>query len=120
MFLDSGLASANEGAKFWLQVLTEIRNRGVKDIFIAMSTGAQAHIQQFHRVGRVDHLADLGREGEERQVTLNCVFLSRNDKIPLDFSLRKRGGKADWELILSSCGYSFIPGRKECRFRQPL
>src|SRR6266851_10241390 len=26
--------SANEGAKFWLQVLTELHNRGVKDIFI--------------------------------------------------------------------------------------
>jgi putative transposase len=24
-----------EGAKFWLQVLTELQNRGVKDIFIA-------------------------------------------------------------------------------------
>jgi putative transposase len=31
--------SANEGAKFWLQVLTEIRNRGVKDIFIACVDG---------------------------------------------------------------------------------
>jgi len=27
--------SPNEGAKFWLSVLTEIQNRGVKDIFIA-------------------------------------------------------------------------------------
>jgi putative transposase len=27
--------AANEGAEFWLQVLTELRNRGVKDIFIA-------------------------------------------------------------------------------------
>jgi putative transposase len=27
--------SAIEGAEFWLQVLTELRNRGVKDIFIA-------------------------------------------------------------------------------------
>jgi len=26
--------SANEGAKFWLQVLTELRNRGVEDVFI--------------------------------------------------------------------------------------
>ena len=26
--------SANEGAKFWLQVLTELRNRGVADVFI--------------------------------------------------------------------------------------
>jgi putative transposase len=31
--------SANEGAKFWLQVLTEIHNRGVKDIFIACVDG---------------------------------------------------------------------------------
>jgi putative transposase len=29
----------NEGAKFWLQVLTELQNRGVKDIFIACVDG---------------------------------------------------------------------------------
>jgi putative transposase len=32
-------ASANEGAKFWLGVLTEIRNRGVEDLFIACVDG---------------------------------------------------------------------------------
>ena len=31
--------SANEGAKFWLAVLTELQNRGVKDIFIACVDG---------------------------------------------------------------------------------
>lgn len=31
--------SAHEGAKFWLQVLTEMRNRGVADIFIACVDG---------------------------------------------------------------------------------
>jgi putative transposase len=31
--------SANEGAKFWLQVLTEIKNRGVEDVFIACVDG---------------------------------------------------------------------------------
>jgi putative transposase len=31
--------SANEGAKFWLQVLTDLRNRGVQDIFIACVDG---------------------------------------------------------------------------------
>jgi putative transposase len=31
--------SLNEGAKFWLAVLTEIQNRGVKDIFIACVDG---------------------------------------------------------------------------------
>jgi transposase-like protein len=34
--------SANEGAKFWLQVLTELNNRGVKDIFIACVDGLRA------------------------------------------------------------------------------
>jgi putative transposase len=29
----------NEGAKFWLQVLTDLKNRGVKDIFIACIDG---------------------------------------------------------------------------------
>ena len=29
----------NEGAKFWLSVLTELQNRGVKDIFIACVDG---------------------------------------------------------------------------------
>jgi putative transposase len=31
--------SANEGAKFWLHVLTELKNRGVQDIFIACVDG---------------------------------------------------------------------------------
>jgi putative transposase len=32
-------SSATEGAKFWLQILTEIRNRGVNDILIACVDG---------------------------------------------------------------------------------
>ena len=32
-------ASANEWAKFWLQVMTELRNRGVEDVFIACIDG---------------------------------------------------------------------------------
>lgn len=31
--------SENEGAKFWLSVLTELQNRGVKDVFIACIDG---------------------------------------------------------------------------------
>ena len=31
--------SENEGAKFWLQIVTELKNRGVKDIFIACVDG---------------------------------------------------------------------------------
>ena len=42
--------SANEGAKFWLQVLTEIRNRGVKDIFIACVDGLKEFPQAIETV----------------------------------------------------------------------
>jgi len=31
--------SANEGAKFWLQVMTEMKNRGVQDVFLACIDG---------------------------------------------------------------------------------
>jgi putative transposase len=31
--------SAHEGAKFWLQVLTEMKNRGVQDVFVACIDG---------------------------------------------------------------------------------
>ncbi len=32
-------ASESEGAKFWLSIITELRNRGVKDVFIACVDG---------------------------------------------------------------------------------
>ena len=32
-------AAQNEGAKFWMQILTELKNRGVKDVFIACVDG---------------------------------------------------------------------------------
>jgi putative transposase len=31
--------SENEGAKFWLGVLTELKNRGVKDVFVECVDG---------------------------------------------------------------------------------
>ena len=35
-----------EGAKFWLSVLTELKNRGLKDIFIAWLTVLKAFLMQ--------------------------------------------------------------------------
>ena len=37
--------SATEGAKFWLQILTEIRNRGVNDILIACVDGLKGYAE---------------------------------------------------------------------------
>lgn len=40
----------NEGAKFWLQVLTEIQNRGVKDVFIACVDGLKGFPDAIEKV----------------------------------------------------------------------
>ena len=42
--------SANEGAKFWLQVLTELNDRGLKDIFIACVDGLKGFPQAVEAV----------------------------------------------------------------------
>jgi putative transposase len=42
--------SANEGAKFWLQVLTELKNRGLQDIFIACVDGLKGFPQAIETV----------------------------------------------------------------------
>jgi putative transposase len=43
-------SSANEGAKFWLQVLTEMQNRGLKDIFIACVDGLKGFPQAIETI----------------------------------------------------------------------
>ena len=39
----------SEGAKFWLQVLTELKNRGVQDIFIACVDGLSGFTEGSNR-----------------------------------------------------------------------
>ena len=42
--------SAGEGAKFWLQILTELKNRGVQDIFMACVAGLKGFPQAIQTV----------------------------------------------------------------------
>jgi putative transposase len=42
--------SSNEGAKFWLGVLTELKNRGVKDVLIACMDGLKGFPQAIESV----------------------------------------------------------------------
>lgn len=43
-------SSANEGAKFWLNVLTELKNRGVRDIYLACVDGLKGFPQAIETV----------------------------------------------------------------------
>ncbi len=60
-----------EGAKFWLKVVTELRNRGVQDIFIACVDGLELF---FHRAWRQD--ADLLKSGK-MPFTQNYLHIHR-------------------------------------------
>jgi putative transposase len=42
--------SANEGAKFWLQVLTDLKNRGIQHVFIACVDGLKRFPQAIETV----------------------------------------------------------------------
>ena len=42
--------SANEGAKFWLTVLTELRNRGVRDVYLVCVDGLKGFPQAIEMV----------------------------------------------------------------------
>src|SRR5205085_9288489 len=58
--------SANEGAKFWLAVLTELQNRGVKDMFIACVDGLTGFPEAIESVLTRDPCAALhGAPGQE-------------------------------------------------------
>lgn len=58
--------SENEGAKFWLQIMTELKNRGVKDIFIACVDGLKGFPEAIEAVF------------PETEVQLCIVHLVRN------------------------------------------
>jgi putative transposase len=38
----AGTAGSGEGAKFWMSMLTDLRNRDVKDVFFLVCNGLKA------------------------------------------------------------------------------
>ena len=44
------MGSADGRAKFWLQVLTELQNRGVKDILIACVDGLKGFLEAIEAI----------------------------------------------------------------------
>src|SRR3954454_1423017 len=69
--------SATEGSKFWLQILTEIRNRGVQDILIACVDGLKGFSDA------------IGTVYPKTQVQLCIVHLMRNSLNFVNWKERK-------------------------------
>ena len=79
--------SENEGAKFWLSVLTELKNRGVKDVFIACVDGL---------TGFPDAIAAVF---PKTQVQLCIVHMMRNSLAFVSWKDRQgRGRRAQGNL----------------------
>jgi putative transposase len=79
-------ASENEGAKFWLQIITELKARGVKDIFIACVDGLKGFPEAIEAVY------------PQTQVQLCLVHLMRFSLAYVSFKDRK-GVAADLKAI---------------------
>lgn len=69
--------SPNEGAKFWLSVMTELRNRGVRDIFIACVDGLKGFPEAIETVF------------PQTQVQLCIIHLLRNSLNYVSWKQRK-------------------------------
>jgi len=81
--------SENEGAKFWLQVVTELKNRGLQDIFIACVDGLKGFPEAIETVY------------PETQVQLCIVHMVRNSLRFVSWKQRKEVA-ADLKLIYQS------------------
>lgn len=81
--------SENEGARFWLQVVTELKNRGVQDIFIACVDGLKGFPEAIEAVF------------PRTQVQLCIVHMVRNSLRFVSWKQRKEVA-ADLRLIYQS------------------
>jgi putative transposase len=88
--------NATEGAKFWLQILTEIRNRGVQDILIACVDGLKGFPEAIQSVY------------PKTQVQLCIVHMVRNSLNYVNWKERKVGSEreSDERAILRSFLYA--------------
>lgn len=81
--------SENEGAKFWLQVVTELKNRGVQDIFIACVDGLKGFPAAIETVF------------PKTQVQICIVHMVRNSLTYVSYKQRKEIA-GDLKVIYSS------------------
>ena len=70
-------ASESEGAKFWLSIITELKNRGLKDIFIACVDGLKGFPEAIEAIY------------PKTQVQLCLVHLMRNSMAYVSYKDRK-------------------------------
>ena len=71
-----------EGAKFWLQVVTELRNRGVKNIFVTCVDGLKGFPEAIETVFPDTHVQLCGVHMVRHN--LNYVFWKQRKEVAAD------------------------------------
>lgn len=97
-----------EGAKFWLQVMTELKNRGVKDIFIACVDGLKGFPEAIENVFPQTEvqlcIVHLVRH------SLNFVGWKQRKEVAADLKLIYRAGtESEGEQQLTAFGQKWDP-----------
>jgi putative transposase len=82
-------ASETEGAKFWLSIITELKNRGVKDLFIAWVDGLKGFPEAIETIF------------PKTQVQLCLVHMMRNSLAYVSYKDRK-GVATDLKAVYNS------------------
>lgn len=124
--------SESEGSKFWLSVITELKNRGVEDIFIACVDGLKGFSEaiesvfpktevQLCIVHQVGHSLSLVSEKDRKEVALDLRLIYRaateleveqkldefeqrwNAKYPIEV----RSWRANWSKIIPFFAFPF-------------
>lgn len=85
----------NEGAKFWLSVMNELKNRGVHDVLIAVVDGLKRFPEAITAASLDPPLADLGGENRSKPVPPEPHSLMTDVDAPLvqqvlDIPMRQR------------------------------
>jgi len=81
-----------EGAKFWLRVMNELKNRGVGDVLIAVVDGLKGLPRGDQRGVPANHRPDLHRSSAPQQHELCVVEGSQADRAGAQERLPRRDG----------------------------
>ena len=77
----------SEGAKFWLRVMNELKNRGVEDILIAVVDGLKVFPDAINAVFPQDDRADLHRPSHQKLDGFRVVERSQSHRRRIEESL---------------------------------
>ena len=65
--------TGGEGAKFWMSVLTDLRNRGVKDVFFVVCDGLKGLPEVVGNVWPASDRADLHHSSDPQHVSAHLA-----------------------------------------------